>query len=719
MPNFSNETGQGTSDLQRIMANLTRMRFFRRQYDQKRAFFYRQYLGQRDPKNFPDNTTPRSNTFVPYPLSNVETVVARTIDAFFSIDPPIEVRGRGAADQIASDPMQKVMLYGLHRAKWINQFETLVRNIAIYGHAGWKVDWDWEYDTINGPEPIFAQAPVMDPVTQQPKLDTNGQPFLMNITGPDGMPIQLGVRQVTQRVPRNCPKLIPIDVFDLLVDPDGGQIAHLFEKTLAQLMRESESNPNLYDPAAVAELVQKVTNAHPDDPAGTLIRMAELWDESDNSISVVTFGEDREAISWKDLRYSFRTANYSSYKRQVYVGSPILLYRGQNPFAHKRAPILHTSYTKLPNEVFGMGIIEKISDVAEGLNKFVNMITDNWNLGINHRYVYDTQVDIDHDALQMFNVPGGKVGVTGNPNEAIFPLPSFTPGAGDYQILDVYRGMIELASGVSDFYSKGIGTPRGNRTSSGIQQVMSEGNYLFRMFIRNLEVDILQPTMEMVASMIQQFGSDQMEYQLTDAPPGIPKWGHVPLASLIGNFEFDFVAANYATDKIIRQRNMMAFYNIASQTPYANQGEFIREIGKVMEIPNTARLVKPDQQVQMEQAMNQKNQLELMLVEKLLDAESKSIVTELGRKPGEQGGIDSATQHALQVQEFIEDFLQNYAGIPVERTTPPQPGGQGEGRPATRQFEGKIPGAGHTGVARSMGQEMGANGMGLGGILER
>src|SRR5205814_2361762 len=66
--------------LQRTLNDLRRMRYFRRQYDQRRALFYRQYLAQRDTKYFPDNITPRANTFIPYALSNVETTVSRVLD---------------------------------------------------------------------------------------------------------------------------------------------------------------------------------------------------------------------------------------------------------------------------------------------------------------------------------------------------------------------------------------------------------------------------------------------------------------------------------------------------------------------------------------------------------------------------------------------------------------------------------------------------------------
>ena len=98
--------------MQRAEANLLRMLYFRRQYDQRRSFFYRQYVGQQDIRKFPDNLTPRSNTFVPYPLSNVETIVSRVQDAFFSFEPWFECRGRSQAD--SSEPPGQKLSPGCH-----------------------------------------------------------------------------------------------------------------------------------------------------------------------------------------------------------------------------------------------------------------------------------------------------------------------------------------------------------------------------------------------------------------------------------------------------------------------------------------------------------------------------------------------------------------------------------------------------------------------------
>lgn len=663
----------------RTLGDLRRMLDYRRQYDAKRSLFYRQYVGQRDAQKFPDNVTQRSNTFVPYPLSNVETIVSRVSDAFFSFSPWFECSAYSSDDDHAAEAMGLVLRKKLHECGFMNAFEQYTRNVAIYGHAGLKVDWNWDYKTITKP----AAQYLLDPHTQQPIINpaTN-------------QPIIRGFVPQTTTVPMACPKITPIDIYDLLIDPDGMVVAQLSEKQLGCMKREQQAHlqatgNNLWFPDALAELDAKVQSAYQGkgDPDIVLIRFAEVWNRYDNTMTVVTFGEDADAIGWKDQRAAYRATSYSSFRLPVWSGSGDVLWSGDNPFAHKRIPILYTSYIKLPNELYGLGAIETASDLTESLNKFVNMITDNWNLGINRRYAYDENADIDHEALNQFNVPGGKVAVSGNPNEVISPLPLFTPSAGDYQILDLYRGMIELSSGISDFYGKGVGSSGGNRTATGISSVINESNFRFKLFIRNLEVDVLTPMLEMCASMCQQFLTDAQEVQITKQPaPDFPKWQMVSPEELIGNFTFSLVAANYATNKAVRQRNLMSFMQIAQQTPYWRQGEGLREIGKVLEIRNINDLIKSDQEVQQEQEAEQQHEMQMALLQKVVDVEGKTAVAQARHSDSQ------AASHGQTKKK--------------------------EGRPTKVQHEGAVPGTTEIGVQRSLGQQSGANAMGLSGLNE-
>lgn len=651
--------------LELVPKHLRRMRNFRRQFDQRWIQFYRQYLSVRDQSLYPDNITRRSNTTVPYPLSNVETVVSRTLDAFFSFMPWFDCKGHVMADDAASEMMQIVMEKKLALGKLMQAVETHVRNICIYGFAALKVDWDFGYDHIVSMQEQYAmQNTPMGP-----------QPIVNPMTG---QPIVVGYQPVDTKVPRNCPRFTAMDIFDTLVDPDGNFFAHVTERPFSEMKREYEMNPNLFYPDALQTLEQQIRLSE-QDVDSVIIRMAEFWDEVNNTRTIITYGEDADAIALKDQRFANRVgAAYQAYRRKVYAGQPIVLFHGENPFMHKRAPILFTSYIKLPNELYGIGAIECIANLNESLNKFVNMIADNWNLGINQRYAYDSNADIDHIALNNANVPGGKVAVNGDPTKVLLPLGTHVPDPESYAILETYKGMIEMGSGISDFYSKGLGAPTGNRTATGINSILNESNFRFKMFIRNYEVDVLQPLLKMVAIMIQQFVTTPEEVMITKSQGGqnIPKFYQVNPEELIGAFDFDLVAANYSENKVVRQRNILAFANLAAQSPFLNEYPALLELAKLFEIRNAERMLKTPEQVAMEQQQALQQQMELMMFESMLNTESKARLSQA--KP-QNGGKDPKT-----------------------------------GRPRSPMMpEGKLPGANLETPIREFAQQHGLSGMGL------
>jgi hypothetical protein len=700
--------------------HLSRMLRFRRPYDPVRFKWFRQYVSSRDQKMFPDGLTPRANTFVPYAFSNVETVVARTHDAFFAVRPFFECNGRGEQDEAAAEKMEVVLDYKLHRAKLPAAVDLLSRTIGIYGHAALKVDWDWAYDIVQKPQAIPIQIPVIDPNTHQQMTDPmTGQPAMQPAINPmTGQPLTR-IQIVTQKVKRACPKLTVIDPYDLLVDPDGQMIAQCLEKTLGELKRDENeyftaTQQHLYFPEALADLEARISSSDvaADD---VIIRLAEFWNEIDGSMSVITFGEDKDAVGWKDQRYAVRSgSSYSPYKRTMYTGQNILLYTGPNPFAHKRIPIVHTSYVKLPNEIYGIGVIETGCDLNEAMNQMVSMIRDNWNIGINHRLLYDTTMDIDHEALNNANVPGGKIGVSGDPTKAVFPLPTFTPNNNDYQLLELYKGQIELATGISDFYGKGVGGPGANSTATGISSIINESNYRFKLFIRNLELDILQPLLEMSAMNVIQFMSDEEEVMITEDNPLIPKYVTVTADQIVGAFQFDLVAANYATNEVVRQRNLMALMQTLEMNPYVDQYAATKLMFKTFKIPEYTSLLKSPQQVQMEQQAAQQQQLQMAIMEHQAELEKIKVqaearIEEAKARNQENGGKPDVSK----IGQDITFPLQSGKGKASQSS-----GGK-EGRPRRpMQPEGQIPGAGATSGTRSTAQSMGLNSMGLAGTAE-
>ena len=195
------------------------------------------------------------------------------------------------------------------------------------------------------------------------------------------------------------------------------------------------------------------------------------------------------------------------------------------------------------------------------------------------------------------------------------------------------------------------------------------------------------------------------------------KYGQVRLEALIGNYSFDFVGANYATGKVVKQRNLMAFYNIAMQSPYCNQGEFLREIARCMEIPYANRLLKSEQEVQQsQQAATQARQQEEFIKE-LLKIEQKVLPAAIAKKDP-----NTVTADAKKTMDVIDQYLAESAAatlgeVPADAGVLPGLN-RHEGGQATSQFEGEIPGGDIGDHMRGFSQDMSANSLGTAGSGE-
>jgi len=594
--------GAEQTELRKSQEILERLRNFRRPYDSRRDNLYSQVIGYSNPRTFPDKKTPRSNISVPYPFANFDQVRAVIMEALFMTDPPFEVLPRGLKDSDSALAMQRVLeLMVLQRGRLRQAMTEYIGGLAIYGFYPIYVGWDWDYDTV----PDFAIQPLTNPdgslqidyATLQPRL---------------------GRVPVRRKVPRNRPLYKPIDIYDLLIDPDGTYVARTFDKTFPQMLREqemaAEAGQRLYADDALAKIDRYLLNQP--DRDSQLIHIAELWDAISNTATLVATPPDQEILSYKDHRFANRSASYSTWRRSICDIQPLLLTpRYENPYLHCKVPILYTNYTKLPGETFGTGVVEPVAEVVEHINNMIRAIEDNWNLGVNQRYALDRERVIDLEGLMLANVPGGLIFGDGDVDKWMKEIPTHTPSPGDYSILALYQQMIETGSGQSDFYSRGVGTPRGNETATGITSVIAQASKRLVGVVQQIEEDIIEPLLQMTASNIQQFITDEVEVRITDEMPVIPKTQSqfltIAPADLAGSFDFRLMGSLYMENRMVQQTHALQLAEILAGSPYVKHPQAEWELMRLFRIPYPNRLLKTEEEVQQEQLMMLQQQLGL------------------------------------------------------------------------------------------------------------
>lgn len=624
-------------------AVVERLLMFRRPYESRWNELYRHLVGKADVRTYPDGS-PRANVFASFPYSNVNFVRNTINEALFSMDPPFQTIPGGAADEASAYKMQLVLeKLVLRDARLRHVMNEYVAGLATYGFYAIDVGWDWDLDFVY--EMVDQLVPVGSDVPQEliGNNPATGEPLVIDPTS--GMPAMQRVKQLTP-VPRNRPKYSNLDIFDVAIDPDGAYIAKFFDKTIPQMERESQvaaqAGMELYNAEALARLKEAVfAEGDSEKTRNALVRVCELWNATDNTFTLFSTAEDLTSLSFKDQRYTYRSATYSQLRRNVAQSVPkTLLATGYNPYNHCKVPILYTHYTKLPGETFGMGVIEPSFNSTEMFNTSLSMIMDIWNTGVNPRYAYDTSRDFDLADLRDLNVPSGLVGVYGNPSDVLYPLPTHTPDPGAYSVLPIFQQMIESAANISDSYQRGIGSTTGNKTATGINSVIQQANKGMTNLALQLCEDLIQPLLLMTASNVQQFLTNDVEVRITDSQqPAIPTVrGPVVMISpseLVGSFDFHITGAAYMENRFAMQANArMLLETVTKFAPeWLKPDTAIEEMYKIHRIPYPHKFIRTAEEVEQER-MRQMVMAYFQAVAAAQRSEADAAAQEAGEKSG-------------------------------------------------------------------------------------
>jgi hypothetical protein len=202
----------------------------------------------------------------------------------------------------------------------------------------------------------------------------------------------------------------------------------------------------------------------------------------------------------------------------------------------------------------------------------------------------------------------------------------------------------------------------------------------------------------MTASMVQQFVKEPFSVPNQGAPQGQPQNVMVDPAQLIGTYAYSIVAANYAQNQALQQRNLMALANIISESPYVDQYQALRELLKAFKIKHIDKILKTPEQVQMEQQQQMQQQMMMMQMQHQMEMEKEVAVAEASPTP-------------VQVKDPDGGNKGKGSGNGDNKK-------RNRGKKPKFQHEGAIPGSGPTSAAKSAGQARGMNAMGLAGMGE-
>jgi hypothetical protein len=323
--------------------------------------FYKLYRNYRDVSDTPY----KSNIFVPYIFSKVETVVPKMLGTMFNVKPIISVQPRKAATEDLSLLLEAVLDYQLDedQLEFFSKVLEFFKECAIYGSAFAKIIPKFNDDDL-------ASFNYID--------------------------------------------IEPIDLFHIFPDYRAKSIRRM--KYIIQLSyvdyEELESMYNAGFYQNVPELLGKLESINAvDEYKKKRLSSVGIMDE-------YAFDATRRVV--EVLEYWDREFIYTVGARRE------LLKKEKNPFGGL-LPFIMARYVPVQHELYGIGIPEIAESLQEELNDVRNQRMDNVNLVINRMFLANKYADIDFDALISY--PGNVILTNDMASVVALPTPDVTQSA--------------------------------------------------------------------------------------------------------------------------------------------------------------------------------------------------------------------------------------------------------------------------------------------------
>ena len=314
---------------------------WRAPYEDRWKTFYKIYRNYRDKTAYPF----KSNIFVPYIFSIVESVVPKMLGTIFNTRPIISVQARQGSNENLAKILERLLEYQLdeEQLEFFTKILEFFKECAIYGTSFLKV-----IPRFNDDDMASFNYIDVEPID------------LFNIF-PD-------FRAKSVRRMKYIMQLSYMDFDELEKLERQG-----FYKNVQKVKDYVESNINV--DAAKRERLTNVgiLDEYGYDSERKIIECIEYWDEN---------------------------------KIYVIGARKIVLKEDDNPFKGL-LPFIMARYIPVQHELYGIGIPEIGQDLQEELNTVRNQRMDNVNLIINRIWVANKYADIDFD--QLVSYPGNVI----------------------------------------------------------------------------------------------------------------------------------------------------------------------------------------------------------------------------------------------------------------------------------------------------------------------
>lgn len=287
-----------------------------------------------------------------------------------------------------------------------------------------------------------------------------------------------------------------LDMFDVLIDPD----VPVFEE--AKVIRKLERSEHYLKSMPVYSNLDN------------LGRSTSMSDNSNKNAKRESFGLSTQQTensdcpdtvllyeAWGD--FEIDGTFYENYVCTIANEERVIRFE-PNPYESGKKPFVFSQFITVPNEIYGIGAIEKSLGLQHAVNTLTNQKLDVINISINNPFTYLVNDDV-FDPSNIVTRPGALIPVKDhNTLKPIYYPQDYTVA---FKEISDLKTEIQEATGALKFFTGGQGS-HSSRTATEVSALVSGGTQKFSYFMAHLEKTSLIPFLEMSFLNTQQFLSD-------------------------------------------------------------------------------------------------------------------------------------------------------------------------------------------------------------------
>lgn len=528
--------------------------FYKTKHDQFLRY-YKMYRSIADSKPDP-RAKNRSNLFIPYTFSLIETVAPRITKAIVSNKPFLAVLPNKMESGTKATTIQTLLQFQLEtKIPFTHVLSGWIKDILIYG-TGITRD-GWNYRTRNAR--VREVLPYINPETGE-------------------------LEEIPQEVEREVvvndePEVQNVDILDFYPEPyakdidTAGYVIHRIKMSREDLKRLVSTG--YYDKSALTYL-KKLDD---DDKLSVDEQFGDVRKQD-----ILGFGKGDENLKLEILEYWTNDHVVALLNREEIIKNE------PNPYYHNQKPFCVAVDVPVSGEFYGIGEIENTQDLQLELNTVRNQRIDNLSVVINKMWKVNRNSDIS--ANDLFVQPNGIIWVDDMDDLQVLEVPDITRQA--QEEASIIQKDMDVATGVHD-YARGSATDR-RETATTANILTSSANERFDLKIILLSETGLKRLGRHLISLNQQYLESDVEVRVQTDDPTNYEFETVSLTDILGTVDdYDIIvtgtAVNSNLSKEARLDKLIAVYNVIKDEPLLNKPAVIREFFDLMGVRDSRRFL--------------------------------------------------------------------------------------------------------------------------------